>query len=134
MASCRGALLSAERLTLLPEGALVVLLSRAQLVDFDALTAQVRAGRLRAAIDVFPTEPLAPDHPIRGASGALLSAHRAGSVAEGLWEIGQMIVNDLEALLRGLPPSFLQNGEPELLRRYVIAATAPALADVADAR
>jgi phosphoglycerate dehydrogenase-like enzyme len=118
-----GALLCAERLALLREEALLVLLSRAQLVDFDALTAYVRAEQFRAAIDVFPTEPLAPDHPIRSAPGALLSAHRAGSVAEGLWEIGDMIVDDLEALLRGLPPRFLQNGERELLGRYVTTAT-----------
>jgi phosphoglycerate dehydrogenase-like enzyme len=40
-------------------------MSRAVVVDFDALTAAVRNGRLRVATDVFPEEPLAPDHPIR---------------------------------------------------------------------
>jgi phosphoglycerate dehydrogenase-like enzyme len=129
-----GALLSAERLALLREDALFVLLSRAQLVDFDALTACLRAGRFRAAIDVFPTEPLAAEHPIRSAPGTLLSAHRAGSVAEGLWEIGDMVLADLEAILRGLPPRFLQNGEPELLRRYATPDTTPAAVDDGDAR
>ena len=73
------------------------------MVDFDALTELVIAGRFRAAIDVFPREPLEPDHPIRQAPNAILSAHRAGTVKEGLWEIGEMVLDDLEVILRGLP-------------------------------
>ena len=69
-------------------GAVLVLISRAHVVDFDALTELVLAGRFKAAIDVFPVEPLPLDHPIRRAPNAVLSGHRAGSVPEGLREIG----------------------------------------------
>jgi len=82
-------LLSRELLSLIRPGAVLVLISRAHVVDFDALTDFVLQGRFRAAIDVFPTEPLPADHPIRNAPGAVLSAHRAGSVREGLREIGR---------------------------------------------
>jgi phosphoglycerate dehydrogenase-like enzyme len=112
------ALLSRELLEQIPAGAVLVLISRAHVVDFDALTELVLAGRFKAAIDVFPTEPLDQDHPIRQAPGAVLSAHRAGSVKEGLWEIGQMVVDDLEAILSGLPPQRLQIAQPELIDRY----------------
>jgi phosphoglycerate dehydrogenase-like enzyme len=61
-----------------------VLMGRAHVVDFDVLAEFVLAGRVKAAIDVFPVEPLSLDHPIRRAPGAVLSAHRAGSVTEGL--------------------------------------------------
>jgi phosphoglycerate dehydrogenase-like enzyme len=94
-----------------------VLISRSHLVDFDALTKLVSAGRFRAAIDVFPQEPLPLDHPIRRAPGVVLSAHRAGSVAQELRGIGRMVVDDLEALLRGLPPWAMQPAQPELIRR-----------------
>jgi phosphoglycerate dehydrogenase-like enzyme len=114
-----GALLSREMLERIPAGAVLVLISRAYVVDFDALTDLVVAGRFRAAIDVFPTEPLAPDHPIRRAEGAVLSAHRAGSVREGMWDVGQMVVDDLEAIARGLPPRRLQEAVPETVSRYV---------------
>ncbi|GAB4575421.1 MAG: hydroxyacid dehydrogenase [Anaerolineae bacterium] len=114
------AMLSRELLETLQPGAMLVLASRAHVVDFDALTDLVHAGRFKAAIDVFPTEPLAADHPIRSAEYAVLSAHRAGSVREGLWEIGEMVVDDLEVILRGLPPRRLQNAEPELSRRYTV--------------
>jgi phosphoglycerate dehydrogenase-like enzyme len=112
------ALLSRELLERIQPEAVLVLISRAHVVDFEALTEMVLAGRFKAAIDVFPTEPLPLDHPIRQAPGAILSAHRAGSVKEGLWEIGQMVVDDLEAIVQGLPPQRLQVAQPELIRRY----------------
>lgn len=96
-------------------GAVLVLISRAHIVDFDALTDLVAAGRFKAAIDVFPLEPLPVNHPIRHLPGVVLSAHRAGSVAEGLLEIGRMVVDDLEALVENLPPQRLQIAQPELI-------------------
>jgi len=101
----------------------LVLISRAHVVDFDALTELVLAGRFKAAIDVFPIEPFPADHPIRRAPGAVLSAHRAGSVKEGLWEIGRMVVDDLEVIARGLPPQRLQVAQPELVNRYASSRT-----------
>ncbi len=112
------AMLSRERLSKIQPGAVLVLLSRAHVVDFDAMTDLAAAGRFKVATDVFPTEPLAADHPIRDVDDAVLSAHLAGSVREGLWEIGEMVCDDLEAIVRGLPPLRLQNAEPELARRY----------------
>jgi phosphoglycerate dehydrogenase-like enzyme len=111
------ALLDRGRLEQIRADAVLVLISRAHLVDFDALTELVLAGRFKAAIDVFPTEPLPADHPIRRAPEAILSAHRAGSVAEGLLEIGRGVVDDLEAILHSLPPSVMQQAQPELIRR-----------------
>jgi phosphoglycerate dehydrogenase-like enzyme len=110
-------LLSRELLAQIQPGAVLVLISRAHVVDFDALTDLVLAGRFKAAIDVFPLEPLPLDHPIRQAPGVVLSAHRAGSVKEGLWELGRMVVDDLEAITAGLPPQRLQLAQPELIGR-----------------
>ncbi len=112
------AMITRELLELVQPDAVFALISRAHVVDFDALTELTLAGRFKLATDVFPTEPLERDHPIRSAEGALLSAHRAGSVAEGMFELGQMVVDDLEALVHGLPPRRLQAAEPELSGRY----------------
>jgi phosphoglycerate dehydrogenase-like enzyme len=113
------ALLSRARLELVGSDAVVVLVSRAYVVDFEALTDLVLAGRFRAAIDVFPDEPFDTDHRIRTAPGAVLSPHRAGLVQDALWELGRMVVDDLEAIAQGLPPRRMQAAEPELAARYV---------------
>jgi phosphoglycerate dehydrogenase-like enzyme len=113
------ALLSRELLELVQPDAVLVLVSRAHVVDFEALTELVLEGRFRAAVDVFPEEPLDPTHPIRTASGVVLSPHRAGLVQEALWDIGRRVVDDLEALVNGLPPRRMQVGEAELATMYV---------------
>lgn len=113
------ALLSRERLELLSTDAVLVLVSRAHVVDFEALTELALAGRFRAAVDVYPSEPFAADHAIRNAPGVVLSPHRAGLVQEALWELGRFVVDDLEAMVRGLPPRRMQIAQPELATRYV---------------
>jgi phosphoglycerate dehydrogenase-like enzyme len=119
------ALLSRELLELLQPEAVLVLVSRAHVVDFEALTDLVLQGRFRAAIDVFPSEPLDRDHPVRAASRAVLSPHRAGLVREALHDIGSRVVDDLEAIVRGLPPRRLQHAEPELAALYVRTTQIP---------
>lgn len=114
-----GALLSREMLELIDREAALILISRSHVVDFDALTELLLAGRFAAAIDVFPTEPLPADHPIRTAPGTILSAHRAGSVPAGLRDIGRMVLDDLEAILDGLPPQRMQQAQPELIGRSI---------------
>ena len=112
------ALLNRALLERIRPDAALILISRAHLVDFEALTDLLQAGRFRAAIDVFPQEPLHPQHPIRSAPNVVLSAHRAGTVQEALWEIGEMVLDDLEAIANGMPPQRMQRAEPELTPRY----------------
>ena len=109
--------LGERELRLIPEGGVLALMSRAGVVDFDALVRVVAEGRLRAAVDVFPEEPLAPDHPLRGLDGVLLSPHRAGGMPEAFREIGRLAVGDLELVLRGLPPALCRRAEPETVGR-----------------
>ena len=84
-------LLGARELDLLPDGARLVLVSRAPVVDFPALLARVAEGRLLAGIDVWPEEPVAADDPARGLEGLVLSAHRAGGIPEAFPSIGDMV-------------------------------------------
>lgn len=111
------ALLGRSQLARIQPDAVFVLISRSHLVDFDALTELLTAGRFRAAIDVFPQEPLPADHPIRQAPNVILSAHLAGSVPKELRTIGRMAVNDIEAMLAGLPPLEMQVAQPEIVYR-----------------
>lgn len=93
-----------------------LLMSRAHVVDFDALTELLAAGRFRAGIDVYPEEPLAADHPIRRVDHAVLSSHRAGANAEALHSVGRIVADDVEAIAAGLVPFAMQQAQPEFIR------------------
>jgi phosphoglycerate dehydrogenase-like enzyme len=110
-------LIGRREIELMPPGAAVVLLSRAPLVDWNAFVEAARSGRIRAATDVFPQEPVAPDDPVRAVPELLLSSHRAGGIPEAFRTMGEMVVDDLELILRGLPPVRLQPARPETAGR-----------------
>ena len=109
--------LGREELERIRPGSVFVLMSRAEVVDFDALVELVAAGRFRAATDVWPQEPVAADHPARRVEGLLLSPHRAGGMREAFLEIGRLAVADLELILRGLPPALCKRAERETAGR-----------------
>ncbi|MGW0226766.1 hydroxyacid dehydrogenase [Actinopolymorpha singaporensis] len=96
-------LLGARELSLLADGALLVNAARGGLVDGDALVAELRSGRIRAALDVFPTEPLAPDSPWRQLPNATLSPHTAGHTVDSHARQGQAMVEDVVRFLRDEP-------------------------------
>ena len=110
-------MLGRRELELLPPGAAVLLMSRAAVADVDALVALAAAGRLRAAIDVWPREPLPADHPARRVEGLLLSSHRTGGMPEAFQAIGRLVVADLELILRGLPPVACQRTKRKTVKR-----------------
>jgi phosphoglycerate dehydrogenase-like enzyme len=111
-------LLGAPQLDLMAHGARLVLVSRAPVVDFDALLERVADGRLLAAIDVWPDEPVPADYRARGMEGLVLSAHRAGGIPQAFRSIGRMVVDDLTLIAGGLPPARMQVAARELVGRY----------------
>jgi phosphoglycerate dehydrogenase-like enzyme len=98
-------------------GSVVVLVSRAAVVDWPALLDAAASGRVRVATDVFPQEPVPPDEPARRTPGTILSAHRAGNVPEIWREIGEMVAADLEAVLTGGEPGRMQRADPATVER-----------------
>lgn len=71
----------ARELAALPDGALVVNVGRGPTLDTDALLAETRSGRLRAALDVTDPEPPPREHPLWSSRGALLTPHVAGGAS-----------------------------------------------------
>ncbi len=111
-------MIDAQLMELLQPHQTLIVLSRAHLVDFEAMTDLVLEGRFRVAIDVWPTEPFDPVHRIRSAPNAVFSAHRAGAIPAALHEIGRMVVHDLEQLLQGSDDRLvMQYANPDLVER-----------------
>ena len=102
---------------LITPGSVVLLMSRAAVVDFPEFLRQIESGRFRAASDVFPIEPAPASDPARRVEGLLLSPHRAGALRDSPFEIGRQTVADAELILRGLPPLSCRRAQPETVGR-----------------
>ena len=95
------------------KGSAFILLSRAEVVNFQDFMAAIRSGHIVAASDVYPEEPLALDHPARSLDGLLLSAHRAGALDIVMKRMGDMVLEDMDLMDRGLPPQRCKRAERE---------------------
>ena len=109
--------LGSEAFASMRKGAAFILLSRADVVDFPALMAAVASGHIVAASDVYPEEPLPLDHPVRTLKGFVRSAHRAGALDSAFKKMGDMVLEDMALMDRGLPPMRCKRAERETVSR-----------------
>jgi len=84
-------------------GVLVVNTARGALIDEAALVKALCDGRVGgAALDVYETEPLPADSPLRTAPNILLTPHLAASTAEAQTRVGIEIASAIgDALVKG---------------------------------
>jgi len=75
-------LVDCDLVSRLPEGCLVVLVTRAGVTDFDAVRERVLADEIALAADVFDYEPLEPDDPLVGRDNVVHTPHVAGRTEE----------------------------------------------------
>ena len=97
-------LVDAALLARMADGALLVNVARGKVVDTDALLAELRTGRLRAALDVTDPEPLPPDHPLWHAPNVLVTAHQGGNTDATFPRVAALVRRQLETLLAGGEP------------------------------
>jgi phosphoglycerate dehydrogenase-like enzyme len=96
-------LVDAEFLARMPDGALLVNVSRGAVVDTEALLAEVRTGRLLAALDVTAPEPLPADHPLWRLPGVLITPHVGGASSAFLPRADRMLRGQLERFTSDRP-------------------------------
>ncbi|MYU05247.1 hydroxyacid dehydrogenase [Streptomyces sp. SID8366] len=94
-------LIGARELALMPTGAVLLNTARGSLVDHDALAAEVRAGRLRAVLDVTDPEPLPAGSPLYDLPGAFVTPHLAGSQGNEVARLGRVVVEEAARLAAG---------------------------------
>jgi len=95
-------LLGARELALMRPGSILVNTSRGAIVDEAALIEALKTGPLAAAaLDVFSTEPLPADSPLRSLPNVVLTPHIGWTVEEVLIEFADIAASQLEAYLAG---------------------------------
>jgi phosphoglycerate dehydrogenase-like enzyme len=95
-------LLDARRLALLPPSAVLYSVGRGYAIDEDALAAALHAGRLRAAyLDVFHTEPLPADAPLRSAPRIVLMPHVSAGAMPYMDRFAEQFIAEYKAKWAG---------------------------------
>jgi phosphoglycerate dehydrogenase-like enzyme/pimeloyl-ACP methyl ester carboxylesterase len=95
-------LVGPAELALMKPTAYLINTSRGPLVDEQALIEVLRAGRIAGAgLDVFETEPLPPDSPLRTLPNTLLLPHIGYVTSEGYRNTFGQVVAAIEAYLDG---------------------------------
>jgi phosphoglycerate dehydrogenase-like enzyme len=92
-------LVDASLVEALPEGCLIVLATRAQIVDSDALRERVLANELALAADVWdenPDEPLPLDDPLLGRHNVVHTPHIAGRTRHANEEWAERLARKFE--------------------------------------
>jgi len=110
--------LGAEQFSSMQKGAALVLVSRAAVVDFEAMLDFAAKGHIRVATDVFPEEPLPASHRARHIENVVLCAHQAGAMDTAIKQIGKLVVADAELIVRGLPPILCKVAQPETVALF----------------
>lgn len=99
-------MITKELIQRIPDEAILINSSRADVLDEEALIEELQKGCFFAALDVFTKEPLPSDSPFTKLDNVLLTSHVAGATVEGHLALMQGVVEDMLASMRGDKPGF----------------------------
>ncbi|WP_171054168.1 NAD(P)-dependent oxidoreductase [Arenibacterium halophilum] len=119
-------LISREALAKMQPDSILVNIARGPVVDEAALADALRDGVIGGAcLDVFTTQPLPPESPLRSAPNTVLSPHVAGVTADSMRRMSQVAVDDALRILSAEQPRHLCNAQawPEIAKRWATYAT-----------
>lgn len=110
-------LIGRDRIARMKPGALLINVSRGAVVEDAALIEALSSGRIGgAALDVFVTQPLPPDHPYFGFDNVIVTPHMAGITEESMMRMGVGAAEEAIRVLKGDLPVNLRN--PDVVERY----------------
>ena len=105
-------MVSARELSLMKPTAYLINTARAGMIDQDALAAALREKKIAGAgLDVFRDEPIKPDNPLLSLDNVTLTTHLAGTTREALTRSPEILMEDIQKLLKGRKPRFIVNRE-----------------------
>ncbi len=110
-------LMSRHRISAMKRSAILINVSRGKVIDDDALISALREQRIAgAALDVFATQPLPPDHPYFSFENVIITPHMAGITEESMMRMGVGAAGEALRVLAGELPVNLRN--PDTVPQY----------------
>lgn len=104
-------MINAERIATMKRNAVLVNVSRGDIVDESALARALKEGQIQGAgLDVFSVEPIVVDNPLLDAPNTILTPHIAGATNESRAKIIDMTIENVARVLRGQEPINVVNG------------------------
>jgi phosphoglycerate dehydrogenase-like enzyme len=94
-------LLDRPRLRMMKDDAIIVNTARGAIIDEQALIAELKQGRLFAAMDVYEQEPIAPDSPLRSLPNTIITPHISGFTYECRQGMVDAAVEDIRRFIQG---------------------------------
>ena len=97
-------MLDRAALSAMKPNAVVINVARGEIIDEVALAEALQTGRIRGAgLDVFPKEPIDPDHPLLRLPNVIATPHVAGVTFGTSYRRAQAVIANLERVAQGLP-------------------------------
>ncbi|WP_313991798.1 phosphoglycerate dehydrogenase [uncultured Selenomonas sp.] len=122
-------MISMEQMRQMKRGVRLVNCARGGIIDEADLATAVKEGIVAgAAIDVFETEPLVADSPLRDVPGIVLTPHLGASTVEAQIGVSVDVAEGIRAALRGEPVTAAVNMAPvsqevmRVIRPYITLA------------
>jgi D-3-phosphoglycerate dehydrogenase len=102
-------LIGKRELALMKPGAILINTARGSVVDEPALVKALHNGMIAGAgLDVFTSEPLSLDHPLRSIETVVLSPHTAAMIPEATMAGLAMAVDNVANFLQGQPTNIIK--------------------------
>ena len=111
-AETRG-MFNAQNIARMKKGVRFVNCARGGIIDEQALADAVKSGQVAgAAVDVFTSEPLAENNPLRGVPGIVITPHLGASTVEAQIGVSVDVAEGIVAALKGEPVMTAVNMAP----------------------
>lgn len=94
-------MINKELIKMMKDNALIINTARGAVIDEEALTEELKTGRIMAALDVFyPNEPPLEDNPLYDLDNVLITDHRGGPTPDRYKYIASSIIDDVYNYLK----------------------------------
>jgi D-3-phosphoglycerate dehydrogenase len=102
---------------MMKQTAYIINTARGSIIDEYALQNALQTGQIAgAALDVFETEPLKPNHPFLDLDNVIVTPHIAWCTHESLRRVNLIVAREVKNILQDQTPDLRYVANPEVIR------------------